>query len=446
MHEKNDRLTSKEWIFILEDEKDRYILFAPIHKVAARISKEGKAEILKILNKKTTTDEVENPMYTFFKEKHLLEFPVGWETENIKNQKRRSKLIISLTNKCNLRCLYCYSDTGIDDSTMPWETAKQAITCITQKAIEQGEKQVNITFHGGGEAFMEYSLMKKCVEFAKTIGLANNLDLSFSVVTNATLINWEKALWMKNSGFNGLTISLDGVNEVNDHQRMDKYGRGSFSRIMEGINYLNDAKIDFSIRSTVTNYGVDKMTDFVNFASTQIFHHKGLIHFEPLSICGRANKTLLSIEPQKFIDNYILAKQRGTEIGVDVNCSLDTFKKERKKYCGASYGTMICITPTGDLSACSRVTKSSDTGSELFFYGKIYQSEHQITIEQPIIERIIRHGGLPEECKNCFARWNCQGNCPFMRFVDQGKNNVTCELIRNLLKYYLVQELDCLRT
>lgn len=446
MRRKLEELTPKEWIFILEDEKDRCILFAPIHKVAARISKEGEAEIQKILNEKTTTDELDSPMYTFFKEKHLLEFPVGWETENVINQKTRSKLIISLTNKCNLRCLYCYSDTGKDDSTMPWETAKQAITCVTQKAIEQGGKQVNITFHGGGEAFMEYTLMKKCVEFAKTLGLTNNLDLSFSVVTNATLINWEKALWMKNSGFNGLTISLDGVNEVNDQQRMNKNGCGSFSRIMEGINNLKDAEIDFSIRSTVTNYGVDRMTDFVNFASTQIFSQKGLIHFEPLSICGRANKTLLSIEPQKFIDNYILAKQRGREIGVDVNCSLDTFKKERKRYCSASYATMICVTPSGDLSACSRVTKPLDTGSELFFFGKVDQIEHLFTIEQSKIERIIKHGSLPEHCKNCFARWNCQGNCPFMRFLDEGNNNVTCALIRYFLKYYLIKELDCENT
>jgi len=442
MQGKKDILTPKEWIFILEDEKGGYILFAPIHKVAARISKEGKEEIHKILNEKTTAVDTNSPMYTFFKEKHLLEFPLSWKIEFIKEQKRKPKLTISLTNKCNLRCLYCYSDTGKDDSTLPWETAKQAITCVTQKAIEQGEKQVQITFHGGGEAFMEYSLMKKCVEYARTIGLVNNLDFVFSVVTNATLINQEKASWMKDSGFTGVTISLDGINEVNDHQRVDQNGRGSFLRIMEGIYCLNDVKIDFSIRSTVTNYGVDKMMDFVNFSSTNIFPNKGLIHFEPLSICGRASKTSLSIKPQKFFDNYILAKQQGREIGVDVNCSLDTFKKERRKYCGTSYGTMVCVTPTGDITACSRVTKSSDIGSELFFYGKIDSSEHPFLIEPTKIERIIEHGGLPAECKNCYARWNCQGHCPFMRYVDKGINKVTCALIRSFLKYYLTKELD----
>lgn len=223
---------------------------------------------------------------------------------------------------------------------------------------------------------------------------------------------------------------------------MDRRGRGSFSSIMEGINHLNEAKIDFSIRSTVTNYSVDKMVDFVSFASTQIFPNKGLIHFEPLSICGRANKTSLSIESQRFFDNYILAKQRGREIGVNVNCSLDTFKKERKRYCSASYATMICVTPNGDLSACSRVTKSSDTGSELFFYGKIDHNEHLFTIEKLKIEQIIKHGSLPESCKYCFARWSCQGNCPFMRYVDKGNINATCSLIRKFLKYYLAKELD----
>lgn len=433
----------KNWIFMIPDENDStHILYAPLHKFAVRISSEAQRQIDEILNGFETDDFSENVLFKFLEDNHLFSFPQSWSPENIQKQKGKPKLTLSITNKCNLRCIYCYAETGVDFSTMPWELAEASISYMVEKAVQEGEDKVSVTFHGGGEAFVEFPLLKKCVEFTRELATKNNLNFSFSAVTNATLISLERALWMKENGFDGLTVSLDGTEEANDFQRRDSEGRGSFSRIMKGINNLNQAQLSFVIRSTITNSSVDGMADFVSYASSNIFPQEGVIHFEPLAVCGRAKTSVIATNAQSFFQNYLRAKEVGGSCGIKVVCSMDSFKKERRNYCGASYGTMFCVTPSGYVSSCSRVIKSIDEGANLYFYGEYDEKTKSFGIDNTQLEKIIAHGSLPGMCETCFARWNCQGYCPVTRYPDTKDMEDTCEIERNLLKHFLRKEME----
>jgi uncharacterized protein len=433
----------QNWIFMIPEEKNStYILYAPLHGFAVRISNEAQQQISKILYRIEDDTYSENILFKFLVENNLLSFPQSWTLENIKNQKGNTKLILSLTNKCNLRCIYCYAETGTDFLTMPWEIAKASISHVIQNAVSEGDNKISVTFHGGGEAFVEYSLLQRCVEFTKIMAKKYNLKLRFSAVTNATLIDYEKAVWMKNNDFNNLTVSLDGIEGVNDIQRKDSNGKGSFSKVMNGIDSLNQAQLSFSIRSTITDYSVDKMAEFVTFASQSIFTEKGLIHFEPISLCGRAKTFGLTTNPKSFFENYIEAKDVGEKCGIVIKCSMDTFKKERKYFCGASYGTMFCVTPSGHVTSCSRVTKSTDAGADLYFYGQYDKNSNSFIIDQQKLKKIIAHGTLPNRCQDCFARWNCQGGCPIIRYPNANDLEDACEVTRKLLKHFLAQELE----
>ena len=72
---------------------------------------------------------------------------------------------------------------------MEWDTAKRAIdyTCS-----HSGEK-VAVTFYGG-EPLVKFELMKKCIEYSRSI--MGDRELSFSFSTNLTLMTREIAKYI----------------------------------------------------------------------------------------------------------------------------------------------------------------------------------------------------------------------------------------------------------
>jgi len=436
-------LKPKYWVFLIPDGSDStYILYAPVHKVAVRISTLAHDVLLPLLDGEPTDGSTESEeMLGFLQEHKLLTLPRSWHPQAIRNLKSDHKITLSLTNKCNLRCVYCYAETGLDFTTIPWEVAQDAIDYIIAETLESGDKHFSITFHGGGEATVELKLLRRCVEYALEIAQKNDLVANFSAVTNATLITSEIAQWMKEVGFTHLTVSLDGVKEVNDLQRPRADGTGSFDGVLEGIRNLQSVELKFSLRSTVTNLGVCRMTEFVEFVAEEIFPHGGTIHFEPMSLCGRATDATLTTDAALFLENYISTKRKGGALDVKVTCSMDTFKQEKKRFCGANYCTMFCVSPAGRVSACSRVTKVTDAGADLFFYADHVPDTHTFVVNDTQRERVLAHGALPGKCETCFARWNCQGDCPIARYAYANHHEQSCIIITELLRQALLEEL-----
>jgi len=184
------------------------------------------------------------------------------------------------------------------------------------------------------------------------------------------------------------------------------------------------------------------MNEFVEFASREIFPNGGTIHFEPMSLCGRATGASLTTDAALFTENYVISKEKGKELGVKITCSLDTFKREKKRFCGANYCTMFCLSPIGKVSACSRVTKPIDAGSDLFFYARHDPNTHSFIVDETQKEKILEHGTLPKKCELCFARWNCQGDCPIARYSYEDHHIQSCLIISELLKRSLIEEMS----
>lgn len=438
-------LKPKHWIFLIpEDAATTFILYAPMHRLAVKISPKAKDLLVPILDgvPDSVPDSPEKEaIMRFLVQYRLLELPKGWDPTLRSSGKGKAKITMSLTNKCNLRCIYCYAKTGIDYTTMNWDIAKAAIDSVIQEALENGDKKFGITFHGGGEVLVELRFLRECVAYICGQAQAYGLEPSLGTVTNATLITKSVAAWMGRY-FTYVTVSLDGPQDVQDHQRPDSRGKGTFARVVQGIHNLQEVGLTPSIRATVTDFGVERMDDFVTFLAKEVFPKGGTIHFEPMSLCGRAADNELTTDPRAYMVNYLEAKEAGKRLGVEVTCSFDTFKHEKRQFCGASTGTMFCVSPQGLVSACSRVTKSTDDGADLFFYARYNNQTGGFDVDQSAVARIVQHGNLPENpCNVCFARWNCQGHCPIARYAYREHHGQSCLIIRELLKTAIGVEL-----
>lgn len=99
---------------------------------------------------------------------------------------------------------------------------------------------VQVDFHGGEPLLMR----KKEFEYICTKiknGIAEICNLSFVLQTNGMLVDHE---WISIfSKFNiSIGVSLDGPEHINDRNRVDNKGHGTFREVMKGINLLLEAK------------------------------------------------------------------------------------------------------------------------------------------------------------------------------------------------------------
>lgn len=441
-----DTLKPKDWLFLIPyPNEPSFLLYAPLHGLVTKLSQGGAEQLqtlITIVSEGGTTVGFNPIMVKFLTDNGLLVLPEHWSlpTQSLPGEQG---ITLSLTNDCNLRCIYCYAKAGCDTTTIPEDIAKNAILYALRLAGSRGRKHFTLTFHGGGESLKRKALLKACVLYALQEASLLGITLHVSIVTNATLITINFAQWLKAHNVDNITISLDGIATIQDLQRPMVGGKGSFKPALKGIASLRQAGLAFSIRATVTSKSVEEMPNFVRFLAKEVLNGvNGLVHFEPLSLCGKASgATDLDVDPGLFVRYYTEARKIGVALGLRVVCTLDTFRRDKLQFCGASTGTMFCVCPDGSISGCSRITKKQDPGSELFFYGS-FGSTTQVPVMNPDAHvRIVVHGGLPQNlCSNCFARWNCQGFCPISRYLGENTFQESCIIVKQLLLQDMLSE------
>ncbi len=133
-------------------------------------------------------------------------------------------LRISVTDKCNLRCVYCMPLHGLEwlrrDQLLMYEEVAQVVRVLTG----MGLRRVRLT---GGEPLVRRDL-PELVRLLAEVPQLEDIALS----TNAVLLD-EMAEELRAAGVHRVNISLDSLRA----ERVDALARrpGSFERIMAGI-------------------------------------------------------------------------------------------------------------------------------------------------------------------------------------------------------------------
>lgn len=112
-------------------------------------------------------------------------------------------LRISVTDRCNLRCVYCMPVEGVE--LMPHNDilSFEEIVEFTRKAVEDGVNKVRIT---GGEPLVRHDI----IELIKKIGEIEGIH-DFGMTTNGILLP-KYANQLKSAGLMRVNISLDTMN------------------------------------------------------------------------------------------------------------------------------------------------------------------------------------------------------------------------------------------
>ena len=173
---------------------------------------------------------------------------------------RPTTAVLLLTNRCNLRCTYCYASGGegpVQDLSL--ELARAAIDCAYHNAVELGQPYFELTFHGGGEPVQAWETVQEATAYAR----GKDLPCRTSMVTNGVWTARQREWILHN--VDGLSISFDGRQETQDRQQPSASGRGSFQAAMRTIRALDKAGISYGIRMTATAPWPERLPQDVHF-------------------------------------------------------------------------------------------------------------------------------------------------------------------------------------
>jgi uncharacterized protein len=313
-----------------------------------------------------------------------------------------------LTTGCTLRCLYCYSSGGDTPRTMQWDTARRAIDWTVDHVLAKGGTRFFLNLHGGGEVTTAGDLLRRCVEYGRERAKANELDIrvesGLNGVMSSAMLDWV----IRN--LDGATVSLDGLPDVHDRQRPLAVGGGSFDRVSDTLKEMDARGFVYSIRTTVTRFGLERLADSVEFISGTFGAR--IIQVEPFFPVGRAvEEGLRPVEPEAFVRAYREARRRARAHGKELKYSgarFDTLSNVFCKACGQSFA----VTPDGFVTSCYEVTDPGDSRSDLFFFGRLdADSRFQFDADglSALSALVVENKPF---CKSCFCKWHCAGDCP----------------------------------
>ena len=191
------------------------------------------------------------------------------ETENNNNNNRViNYLRLSITDRCNLRCMYCMPEDGIDFLNHKDILRYEEILHIVRLSIQKGIRKVRLT---GGEPLIR----KGFIEFLNRLSDIEGLK-EITLTTNAVLLK-SFAADIKACGVHRINISLDSL-------RPERFfritGQNYFNHVWEGIQEAERLGFDPIKINVVVIKGVndDEIQDFARLTLEKPFHIRFIEH------------------------------------------------------------------------------------------------------------------------------------------------------------------------
>lgn len=169
--------------------------------------------------------------------------------------RRLNYLRISVTDRCNLRCIYCMPSRKIEWKRRDEILTLEEIIIIVRLFVEMGIKKVRLT---GGEPLVRKNLKQLIMQ----LSLMPEIN-TIAMTTNGVLLKNE-AQALRSLGLNRLNISLDTL-------RKERFERITLSNhyddVLDGINAALEAGFTPLKLNVVMIAGVndDEVIDFVEF-------------------------------------------------------------------------------------------------------------------------------------------------------------------------------------
>ena len=279
-------------------------------------------------------------------------------------------LRISVTDRCNLRCIYCMPPEGVPRMPHHEILSYEEIQTVVQAATELGISKIRLT---GGEPLVRAELPELVKMLSRVEGIQE-----LSLTTNGTVLK-KHALELKQAGLSRVNVSLDTL-KADKFQYITRLGK--LKDALEGIKVTREAGFEPVKINTVVMRGIndDEILDFARMTYQDGWHirfielmpFKGVAEFVPSAELRQRIGLLGRLEPCESLAGngpavyYRLSGARGT------------------------LGFISAITETSLCSRCNRMRLTPDGKLRLCLLG-----EDEIDLRAP-----LRNNAPIEELKS----------------------------------------------
>lgn len=343
-------------------------------------------------------------------------------------------LCLHVAHTCNLDCEYCFASQGKyhgERALMTFDVAKRAIDFLIDNS--GGRHNLEVDFFGG-EPLMNWNVVKKTVEYARSREKECGKHFRFTLTTNGMLVD-DEVIEFSNREMDNVVMSLDGRREVNDRFRKTVGGTGSFDVIVPKFQKFAAARgdKDYYIRGTFTHLNPDFMKDI------EVMLALGFdkLSMEPVVASPDSPYALTEEDKAVVMEQYeLLAKKmieknaQGTPfVFYHYMLDLEHGPCIYKRISGCGSGTeYLAVTPTGELYPCHQFV-----GEKEFVMGSVFDG---ISEEGEAVRAEFKRCNAysKPECDDCWARLYCSGGCAANAWHAAGDVNGVysygCDLFR----------------
>ncbi len=318
-------------------------------------------------------------------------------------------LCLHVAHTCNLNCAYCFASQGKyhgERALMSFEVGKQALDFLMDNSGTRTNLEVDFF---GGEPLMNWDVVKKLVEYARSVEKEKNKNFRFTLTTNGMLID-DDVIDFANKEMSNVVLSLDGRKEINDRTRVDYAGNGSYDKIVPKFQKLVESRggKNYYMRGTFTHANPDFTNDVFHMADLGFTE----LSMEPV-VCKADDPAALTKDDIEIVKQQyeILAKDmlRRQKDGKPITfyhymIDLTEGPCIYKRISGCGSGTeYMAVTPWGDLYPCHQFV-----GDESFKLGDVWKG-----VTNDALRNDFRSCNVyaRKECADCWAKLYCSGGC-----------------------------------
>ena len=195
-----------------------------------------------------------------------------------RQSRERLELLLAPSMACNLDCFYCFESNRYAGRM---SAAVQAnIVRLVRRAFEAGTGRLEVTWYGG-EPLLAFAVVDRLSK--QFLALCGELGREYSaeIVTNATLMNHEKARQLAAWNVKRAQITLDGVPELHDARRIARNRKPTFHRILDGIEAAA-AHMRVSVRINACRTVAARLDELLEILAARGLHRVVSVYVAPL--------------------------------------------------------------------------------------------------------------------------------------------------------------------
>jgi len=332
-----------------------------------------------------------------------------------------------ITEKCNLRCKYCYMSH--DPLSLTTKSIPYIARSFDRLSKAYNTDSIHVSYFGG-EPLLEWDLLK---EIHINVVSKHPLVKSYNIISNGLLIDEEKVQWIKSNNI-GFSLSFDGI--ASDISRPQVDNQTTFDKYMQLKPLLK--QLTTGAKVMISPHNVHLMYD--NFL---FFIEKWECNFPDFSLVRDDvwdDKSIEMFEQQsKAIANYVVKRiKQNKPLALpgffslwiaDIFVSKYLYKKKRPFGCFALYKGWayyiddICY-PCARFASHKRLP--------------IYDAkEDKFLMPQSTIDhyRQLVSTYNVNDCKQCSLYQSCNMGCTFNQLDEK---NDTFKPVKSICKLYSI--------